>query len=60
MASSLAGIEVYGLGLDYWARYPQLIDAVTAAQVNAAIRKYVHPEALHTILVGPVKEAPAK
>ena len=60
MAGSLAGIELYGLGLDYWGRYPTLIGALTAAQVNAAMRKYVHPAAAHTILVGPVTEEALK
>ncbi len=56
MASSLAGIELHGLGLDYWGRYPGLIGGLTAAQVNAAVRRYVHPQAAHTIMVGPLKE----
>lgn len=56
MASSLAGIELHGLGLDYWGRYPGLIGSLTAAQVNAALRRYVRPAAAHTIVVGPVQQ----
>ena len=58
MASSLAAIELYGLGLDYWGRYPGLIGGLSAAQVNQAVRKYVLPAAAHTILVGPLPAEP--
>jgi zinc protease len=57
MASSLASIALYDLGLDYWRRYPALIGGVTQDQVNRALRAHVHPEAARTVLVGPVPEA---
>lgn len=54
MAGSLSSIELYGLGLDWWGRYPGVVDRVTAAEVNAAAKTYIHPEKAHTIMVGPL------
>ncbi|MEB3195674.1 MAG: pitrilysin family protein [Candidatus Sericytochromatia bacterium] len=54
MAGSLGTIAQYDLGLDYWKRYPGLIGAIDKAQVDAAIRRYILPEAAHTVLVGPL------
>ncbi|MCA1643717.1 MAG: insulinase family protein [Acidobacteria bacterium] len=42
IAEALWNAEFYRLGADFVDRYPRLIEAVTAAEVNAAIRKY-HP-----------------
>jgi zinc protease len=59
MASSLASIELYGLGLDYWGRYPHLIHAVTAQAANQAARKLIHPELANVVIVGPYAPASA-
>lgn len=56
MAGSLANIEYYGLGLDYWSRYPALINGITLEQVNAAARKLIAPERAHLIIAGPHAE----
>jgi zinc protease len=56
MASSLSNIEFYGLGLDYWSRYPGIIQAVTLDQANAAARKLIAPEKAHVVIVGPYKK----
>lgn len=53
MASSLAGIERYGLGLDFWSRYPQLIQGVTLDEVNRAARKLIQPNAADLAIAGP-------
>jgi zinc protease len=55
MAGSLSGIELYGLGLDYWTRYPKLVRGVSVEAANAAARKLIHPDKLHTVIVGPVQ-----
>jgi zinc protease len=55
MAGSLSGIELYGLGLDYWTRYPRLVRGVSVEAANAAARKLIHPDKLHTVIVGPVQ-----
>jgi zinc protease len=46
----------YGLPADYWDTYPTRIAAVTAAQAQAATRKYWDPARLHIVAVG---DAPA-
>jgi zinc protease len=55
MAGSLSGLELYGLGLDYWGRYPRLVRGVSLEAANAAARRLIHPDKLNTVIVGPVK-----
>ncbi|HYY98656.1 MAG TPA: pitrilysin family protein, partial [Pyrinomonadaceae bacterium] len=52
LAAALWNAEFYRLGLDYVERYPQLIRAVTAEEVNAAIRKYFRPDHLTVVIAG--------
>lgn len=52
IASRLRQIEFYGLGQDYIQRRAQLIQQVTLAQVNQAIRKYFQPDRFTTVIVG--------
>jgi predicted Zn-dependent peptidase len=42
----------YGLPADYWDKYPERINAVTKAQVQAAAKKYLDPARLHIVAVG--------
>jgi zinc protease len=42
----------YGLPADYWDKYPERIEAVTKAQVQAAARKYLEPSKLQIVAVG--------
>ena len=42
----------YGLPADYWDKYPERINAVTQAQVQAAAKKYLDPARLHIVAVG--------
>jgi zinc protease len=51
-ASTLAELFVYQLGLDYYARYPDAIRAVTAADALAAAKAHLDPAALKVIAVG--------
>jgi zinc protease len=57
LASALWNAEFYHLGPDYVDRYPQLIQAVTVAQANAAIRKYFRPEQLTVVVAGDMESA---
>ncbi|KFI05977.1 pitrilysin family protein [Massilia sp. BSC265] len=52
IGASLAEIFVYGLPLDYYARLPGQLNAVTAAQVQAAARKHLAPERMTVVAVG--------
>jgi zinc protease len=57
LASALWNAEFYRLGVDYIDRFPQLIAAVSAEEVNAAIRKYFRPDHLTVVIAGDIKAA---
>jgi zinc protease len=52
ITGSTANIYLYDLGLDYFAKSPARLSAVTAEQAKAAAEKYLVPEALITVAVG--------
>jgi zinc protease len=52
LARALWNAEFYQLGIDYIDRYPQIIQAVTVEEVNAAIRKYFRPDHLTIVVAG--------
>lgn len=52
IGASLAEIFVYGLPPDYYARLPAQLAGVTAAQAQAAARKYLVPERMTVVAVG--------
>jgi zinc protease len=52
IGASLAELFLYGLPLDYYARLPAQLNAVTAAQVQAAARKHLAPERMIVVAVG--------
>lgn len=56
VARMLLSAEFYGLGVDYLQRYSSIYRAVTLAQVNAAAKKYLHPEAATLTIAGPYAE----
>jgi zinc protease len=60
MVRLLAGIELYGLGLDYPDRYPALIRAVTIADVQRVAQKYLHPARFALVVVGDLPKANVK
>jgi zinc protease len=49
--------ELYGLGLDYAERYPKIIAAITADDVQAVARQYLHPDAIDLVAVANQAEA---
>lgn len=53
IASMLLGIERYDLGLDYIARYPAIINGVSAEQIVAAARSYLSTERYVLAVAGP-------
>ncbi|HXU35496.1 MAG TPA: pitrilysin family protein [Blastocatellia bacterium] len=56
VAEFLIEAEVYGLGFDYLERFPELIRAVTVADVNRVAHEYIDSQNLTTVVVGPVNE----
>jgi zinc protease len=55
LASIILDMELYELGLDYLQRFPDLIDALTAADVQAAAQKYLSTKQLAIAVAGPEK-----
>jgi zinc protease len=54
LAQSMWNAEFYRLGMNYIDRYPQIIQAVTVEEVNAAIRKYFRPDQLTVVIAGDI------
>ena len=52
IAGQLASVELFKLGIDFLDRYPDVIRAVTKDEVDAAMRKYIHPHKTTTIIAG--------
>lgn len=53
IAGTLLGIERYGLGLDYIARYPSIIRSISAEQIVDVARKYLSDENYVVVVAGP-------
>jgi zinc protease len=54
VADFLVEAEMYDLGFDYLEKYPELIRAVTIEELTRVAHKYLDPESLTTVVVGPV------
>ncbi|HET6573382.1 MAG TPA: pitrilysin family protein [Fimbriiglobus sp.] len=54
VASQLLAAERFGLGFDFLEEYRRKVAAVTPADVQAAARKYLHPNRLVIVAVGPI------
>ncbi|MFN2453247.1 MAG: M16 family metallopeptidase [Pyrinomonadaceae bacterium] len=57
LARSLWNAEFFKLGADYIDRFPQLVEAVTLEDVNAAIRTHFRPDQLTIVIAGGYEEA---
>jgi len=55
IAEFLIEAEVYGLGFDFLEKYPELIRAVTVEDITRVTRKYIDPQNMTTVVVGPVE-----
>lgn len=53
VAGALVRLERYQLGLDYYQRYPALVQAVKAEEVLATAQRYLNPECLAIAIAGP-------
>jgi predicted Zn-dependent peptidase len=49
-------MEQHQLGLDYLARYPSLIQEITAERVREAARRWLHSDNLAIGIAGPPTE----
>jgi zinc protease len=56
LAQQLLSIDLYNLGSDYLHLYRLRLLAVDQAAVQAAAQKYLQPEALVTLVVGPAEK----
>jgi len=56
IANFLQTEEFFGLGLDYDARLPDLLGAVTLDAANAAARRVIDPERMATVIAGPYQD----
>ena len=52
VASALLNLERYTLGLDYYQRYPDLIRAITPAEILETAQRYLHPDRLAIATAG--------
>jgi zinc protease len=52
VASALLNLERYNLGLDYYQRYPDLIQAITPAEILETALRYLHPDNLAIATAG--------
>ena len=57
LANSITQAEYYGLGLDYWKKYPSYINAVTREDVLRVAKSYLHPKKAILVVVGNLEEA---
>ena len=53
VAGSIINIERYGLGLDYYRQYADMVRAVTVDDVRESAQKYIDPERLVIATAGP-------
>jgi zinc protease len=53
VADAMLSIERYGLGLDYYRTYPELVRSVTREQVRAAAANYLQIDKLAISIAGP-------
>jgi predicted Zn-dependent peptidase len=60
ISGRLESLIVYGLPDDYYATYVQMIQAVTAAEVQRVARKYIQPDRLTVVVVGDRKMVEAR
>jgi zinc protease len=53
VAGVILDMELYNLGLDYLIRYPDLINSITRARIQAAAQQYLDPEHFALAVAGP-------
>jgi zinc protease len=56
VAGALLHVERYGLGLDYYQRFPNLVTVVTRDDIIRAAKRYLDPDHLAIAIAGPIGE----
>jgi zinc protease len=51
-------MELFELGLDYLERFPEIIRSITAAEIQAVVRKYLDPDRMVLSTAGPEPAPP--
>ena len=49
---TFAELFIYDLPLDYFSKFPDMVDAVNAEQAQATAQKYIHPAKIGVVAVG--------
>lgn len=60
IAKRLEDLAVFGLGDDYFERYPEVLRHVSREDVREAARRYLHPEHIAVVVVGEAQELVAQ
>jgi zinc protease len=60
LSEVLALVELYGLGLDYFTKYPKLIEQVTKDDVLRVAKQYLHPNRYALVVVANQTKAKVK
>ena len=60
IANTFSGIEFHNLGEDYINNYPKIINSLKLNEINAAIKKYIHPDKLNIVIAGEYKKSKGK
>ena len=55
ISKMLVNIEYYKLGDDYLKKYHKIYNSITREDIQAAAKKYLHPDKILTIITGPYK-----
>ncbi|MEK7347860.1 MAG: pitrilysin family protein [Candidatus Eisenbacteria bacterium] len=58
VATQLTYAEKFGFGAKYLDEYPARFRAVTREEVDAAIRKHLHPDRMHVVVAGDLRDVP--
>ncbi len=53
VANALLNVERFQLGLDYYQRYPSLVQSITPEMVLETARRFWHPDRLAIVSAGP-------
>ncbi|MAF90793.1 MAG: hypothetical protein CL674_05915 [Bdellovibrionaceae bacterium] len=55
LAGNLAGLRFYGISDDYLYDFVDNVESISLSEVNKAIKKYMHPDHLKILVLGPSK-----